>query len=185
MASDHVLASPRLLGYWRELLPEGAEPWMSQQQAEHWELLRQQGLRWPDPVRFVDPAWAGEERTVVIRHLSIGVLVNQYRGLSRCRFCGSLNGSAELMDGAYCWPEGLAHYVSEHQVRPPADFVAHTMAAARTSADLPVPAFDAYGQRARDWPGRRAVELLWLPSEPDDGANVQVHPDAGWWLEQH
>ena len=34
-----------------------------------------------------------------------------------CRFCGAANGSAELTDGEhFVWPEGLAHYVSDHDV---------------------------------------------------------------------
>jgi hypothetical protein len=41
-------------------------------------------------------------------------------GWSSCRFCGAANGSVELTDGEhFVWPEGLAHYVSDHDVRLP------------------------------------------------------------------
>lgn len=35
------------------------------------------------------------------------------------------NGNIELSDGYYVWPDGLAHYASEHAVRLPERFVAH------------------------------------------------------------
>ena len=37
-------------------------------------------------------------------------------------------GCCTLTDGTYVWPEGLAHYVSEHAVRPPEDFIKHALA---------------------------------------------------------
>jgi hypothetical protein len=46
-------------------------------------------------------------------------------GLSRCRFCGELNGSAEYSDDVYFWPEGLAHYIQAHGVRLPRHIVDH------------------------------------------------------------
>ena len=42
-----------------------------------------------------------------------------------CRFCNEFNGTGELTDGTYVWPEGLAHYVTEHNVRLPEGFVSH------------------------------------------------------------
>jgi hypothetical protein len=48
-------------------------------------------------------------------------------GQSSCRFCGADNGALEYSDGVYQWPEGLAHYVSDHSVRLPGEFVAHAV----------------------------------------------------------
>ena len=42
-------------------------------------------------------------------------------GLSPCRICGKPNGSAELTNGTYAWPEGLSHYVREHRIALPPD----------------------------------------------------------------
>ena len=50
-------------------------------------------------------------------------------GYSLCRFCRCTNGSAALRDGAWIWPEGLAHYVDVHDVVLPAEFVKHAVAA--------------------------------------------------------
>ena len=49
-------------------------------------------------------------------------------GLSVCRVCGASNGYAEYSDGTYIWPSGLAHYVDQHDVRLPDEFVRHAVA---------------------------------------------------------
>ena len=47
-------------------------------------------------------------------------------GYSTCRICGmDSNGSQDLSDGKYMWPEGLAHYVECHNLRLPEAFEAH------------------------------------------------------------
>jgi hypothetical protein len=49
-----------------------------------------------------------------------------FMGYSTCRICGKHdNGNLELTDGTYIWPSGLEHYVREHAVRLPDEFVAH------------------------------------------------------------
>jgi hypothetical protein len=111
------VTTPRLLGYWRLELPE-TDP-------DEW--YRNQLLQWPDVTLLVDPDWREDERRRVGEYLQRGTRVNQMRGLSLCRFCERRNGSAELADGVYCWPEGLAHYVSEHEVRLPEEFVGHAL----------------------------------------------------------
>lgn len=67
-------------------------------------------------------------------------------GSSTCRFCtrrpifrmmlGAEERSVDFTDGKYAWPGGLGHYVREHGVRPPAEFVAHVLA--RRSLSLTV-----------------------------------------------
>lgn len=44
-------------------------------------------------------------------------------GYSRCRICNAQNGNLELTDDVFIWPEGLAHYVRDHAVRLPVEFV--------------------------------------------------------------
>ncbi len=77
----------------------------------------------PDAAQLVDESWDEEERSLVAAYLDQGQLIRQYMGVSRCRLCGCSNGNAELTDGSYVWPGGLAHYVTEHAVRLPAEFV--------------------------------------------------------------
>lgn len=80
---------------------------------------------WPDPRALVDPAWDGDERESVAIYLRYGLIASAWMGFSTCRFCEVRVGNLELTDGEYVWPEGLAHYVTEHQVRLPAEFIAH------------------------------------------------------------
>jgi hypothetical protein len=83
---------------------------------------------WPDPVEFVDSAWDADDRDIVVDYLSRGFLVGAFMGYSPCRICGCDNGALELSDGVYIWPEGLAHYLAAHDVRPPDPFVSHVLA---------------------------------------------------------
>lgn len=61
-------------------------------------------------------------------YLRAGAVVQSYLGFSWCRFgCGVANntmGVADLSDGEWVWPEGLAHYVEAHHVRLPDEILA-------------------------------------------------------------
>jgi len=98
--------------------------------------------------------------------------------------CGRHNGSAELADGTYCWPEGLAHYLEAHQVRPPEEFVEHVVSGRVSELGLPAPAFDPLGQRDRSWPGAQFEALLWMPDPPAADNRPDLERDPAWWLKQ-
>jgi hypothetical protein len=100
------MATRRLIGYWRN----------------------EQHPEFPDPQSLVDATWDEAERHMVWAYLCHGTMVAAYRGLSRCRLCGEHNGALEFSDGIYQWPQGLAHYVSEHNVRLPREVVEHAVA---------------------------------------------------------
>lgn len=82
---------------------------------------------WPRPEDFVDNNWDSEERDLVVSYLKTGLIARAYMGYSRCRVCGKENGDLELSDGVFVWPDGLAHYVEMHDVRPPTRFVQHVL----------------------------------------------------------
>jgi len=48
--------------------------------------------------------------------------VSHMRGFSTCRLCGTINGSAQYDWNGWVWPEGLLHYIQEHDVAPSEDF---------------------------------------------------------------
>ena len=79
----------------------------------------------PNPAALVDVSWDEAERQRVADYLSRGQVVASFMGASRCRLCSCINGSHDLTDGAYLWPEGLSHYVLDHSVRLPAEFLEH------------------------------------------------------------
>ncbi|MCR5886991.1 hypothetical protein LRS06_04205 [Hymenobacter sp. J193] len=85
----------------------------------------------PDPAWFIDPDWSQSERQQVVHYLQQGLPLAYWMGYSWCRFrCGISTaeiGAADLTDGTYCWPEGLVHYVSCHQVRLPDTFTQHVL----------------------------------------------------------
>jgi hypothetical protein len=82
-----------------------------------WRSRQEPGL--PDPHDLVDVDWDAREREAVIAHLEAGAVVMRWLGPSNCRFCGQQNGNADLTDGTYLWPSGLAHYLRDHGVRLP------------------------------------------------------------------
>jgi hypothetical protein len=83
---------------------------------------------WPNPEDMVDSAWDKEDRDAVADYLQRGHIARLYMGYSPCRICGERNGVLELSDGTFVWPEGLRHYVIEHQVRLPDRFIDHVFA---------------------------------------------------------
>jgi hypothetical protein len=80
-------------------------------------------LPWPED--FIDEFWSAEEAKIVAEYLGKAPEVEHWRGYSSCRLCGIMNGSTDKSDGSYIWPQGFAHYVKEHKVKPPEEFLVH------------------------------------------------------------
>jgi hypothetical protein len=116
------MAEVKLIGYWRS----------------------DDAPQWPDPVEFVDDTWDRIDRSSVAEYLKRGSLSPVLQaGYSTCRFCGAANGSTELTDGVYLWPEGLSHYVTDHGVRLPYEVVSHILS--HLCADI------SYGDMDKTW----------------------------------
>ena len=116
-------AGLKFIGYWTPL----------DRRPDHPECLKL-----PDPRLYVDRKWGFTERAYVLRHLRGGVMWEGWMGPSWCRFGCTRDaddvhlGSRDLTDGVYVWPEGFAHYVERHSVRPPQEFIDHVLAYGRT-----------------------------------------------------
>ena len=82
---------------------------------------------WPSVKEFVDAGGDAEERELVADYLRTGLVARRCMGYSPCRFCGRNNGCLELTDGHFVWPDGLPHYVTDHDVRLPVCFVQHVL----------------------------------------------------------
>ena len=107
-------AKGRYLGYWASC--EDLE-------ACHY-ARRGEVLPWPGD--FVDASWDIEERTMVADYLEEGRNVTFWMGASYCRLgCDQFLGTADRGDGEYTWPEGFSHYIREHGVKPPQEFIDH------------------------------------------------------------
>jgi hypothetical protein len=76
----------------------------------------------------VDESTPEDLRSLVVAFLEAGAHTRWAAGLSFCRICGQANGNGERTDGHYVWPEGLAHYVAQHNVRLPDLVEQHALA---------------------------------------------------------
>lgn len=82
----------------------------------------------PDVKDFIDPSWNEAEKNKVSDYLKNGKEKESWKGSSVCRICGKRgNGSSCLTDGEWVWPEGLAHYIDDHNVKPPQVFVDYVL----------------------------------------------------------
>lgn len=80
---------------------------------------------WPDPIMMMDAQWDQFEKETVTAYLKNGQRLRQYMGHATCRLCGDRVGTWDFSDGTFVWPEGLAHYVAAHTIRPPQRFIDH------------------------------------------------------------
>lgn len=92
-------------------------------------------LSWPG--NLVDPTWDKAERDRVVAYLKAGKEGTTYRGMSMCRLCpgDKWNGSSDLHDDVYLWPDGFAHYLEEHDVKPPQEFVNHVLSRPKPASE--------------------------------------------------
>lgn len=92
----------------------------------YWQSAAQPEL--PHPATHADAEWQPEERQATIQYLRSGAVCERWLGFSTCRLCGQTGralGDADLTDGTWIWPEGLPHYLEQHAVRPPDEFLEH------------------------------------------------------------
>lgn len=127
----------------------------------------------PDPAWFIDEQWDADTRQRVIDYLKNGKVVRRYMGFSWCRFrCGNgrHNGTNDCSDGVYGWPSGLAHYLKDHAVRLPDEFVTHAL------TGLEVPAWvDSASMR------QKANNATWWCAQRGwrDGNSFRTYVDYG------
>ena len=82
---------------------------------------------WPDPKDFVSEI-SFEEKQTLLSYLESAIrMPYAAAGVSECRFCGKAVGNGEYTDGKFLWPEGLAHYIQEHSVQLPEEFLAQAL----------------------------------------------------------
>lgn len=96
---------PKFIGYWHRDPKYGS-------------------ISMPHPGHFIVPDWDPEQKEKVAQYLRNGKTLISWRGPSSCRLCFThVDGYRCFTDGEWVWPEGLVHYIEEHNVRPPQDFI--------------------------------------------------------------
>lgn len=89
------------------------------------------GLPWPGDL--IDLNWDRTERTAVVEYLKAGNKGPMEFGYAPCRLCDKPdNGGCDMSDGVWTWPEGYVHYVQEHGVKPPDEFIQHALFGTRS-----------------------------------------------------
>lgn len=75
------------------------------------------------PLPVIDVPW-GDRDAFLERLAAVERVADRWqsKGWSNCRVCGCINGSAEYHLGGWGWPDGYAHYLRDHGVRPGSDF---------------------------------------------------------------
>ena len=91
----------RIEGYWRNMKDERSE------------------LPWPVP----NPGWGEAEFLRKLRLVEQASEFISYRGGSKSRLTGEMNGSREYVRNGWRWPQGFGHYI-DHGVKPSNDFIA-------------------------------------------------------------
>jgi hypothetical protein len=82
----------------------------------------------PSVFDWIDRDQDPKERARVLSYVSDPTFrLMSWLGDSTCRMCGKPNGCADYTDGKFIWPEGLAHYVRDHDVWLPLEFVQHAL----------------------------------------------------------
>lgn len=103
----------------------------------YWKGSLRDEYPFPQEMRVEYPPGLGDE---LAAYLESGAVFEQFRGTSWCRFgCPEPNGSRELSDGRWVWPEGLVHYVRRHPVALPEEFVREATDKHRPTTPAPSP----------------------------------------------
>ncbi len=138
----------------------------------------------PRPQRLVTK-WSESDRALVLSYLRSGTPLVDYPEPSYCRFeCGEeAMGSRDLTDGAFVWPEGLAHYVERHDVKLPEHFLQHVRERQGVIAPFraPKPRFGLYDRSAWERWGREQGASIDLGAfvVPDQDSRERIEQELG------
>ena len=74
---------------------------------------------WGNDTKLPKPNSANYNVSLVADKLKNSDYLRGYRGVSTCRICGESVGAGELTNYEYVFPDGLSHYVEEHEIELP------------------------------------------------------------------
>jgi hypothetical protein len=66
-----------------------------------------------------------EEKKWAVNYLKSGHVALRWKGYDDCRICKQTLGTKCLTDGTFIWPEKIEHYLEEHDILFPDEFVLH------------------------------------------------------------
>jgi len=93
----------------------------------YWSGGEKDNAIWPDADPFIAEANYPNQQKVIDYLAHGNHMPYVICGMSHCRICGISNGAGEFTDGYFVWPEGLVHYVRDHNLRLPKRFEKHVL----------------------------------------------------------
>ena len=127
---------------------------------------------WPHPRELPKRDWDPALKRRVCAYLESGRQIARYMGYSNCRFpnCVERLGTADCSDETWVWPEGFEHYIAEHDISLPEQFL-------RTAEQnrFEVPSFSSEGPlRKSDVFWRRWCAEHTVPRPEADALELQA-----------
>jgi hypothetical protein len=105
----------------RKQFPDWDQRWFG-----YWRV-RDAEAHLPRLADFIDPTWQPEDKKRLIDYLRGAPLaLATCAGFVKCLLCSrQLELGSHRSDGTWLWPDDLAHYVEEHEVRLPTNLEQH------------------------------------------------------------
>ncbi len=91
---------------------------------------------WGNDIKLPKPNSANYDVSSVADKLKNSDYLRGYRGVSTCRICRENVGAGELTNYEYVFPEGLHHYVEEHEIELPNFLIESLMKEHTPSSEL-------------------------------------------------
>ena len=157
----------------------GRSEWYNRNFIGYWAPLpgfcaMKNNFQLPRPQDFVDESWDADERALIVQRLKSGTTFVYWMGYSYCRLCDESGMGTECFtaDGSWIWPEGFAHYIEKHGVRPPQKFVDYLLG-------LPAGLVSVLEKYPKE---REAIKARWEPHLygegcPDKGTKCEFKSD--------
>lgn len=110
------------------------DPYLGLMAEQHEADVRRGFATLPHPARLISILGTRPCDERMAGYLARGEYIATYFGWGVCRCCGAELGTSDLTDGIWVWPQGLEHYLEEHQLPLPSAFLA---TAARNGYRIP------------------------------------------------
>lgn len=81
----------------------------------------------PRPEQIWSDKKALHKFLVLLKHTEKKATRKCQKGASKCRICGKNNGSCTFFYKNWTWPDGLIHYVANHNIKPSREFIQFIM----------------------------------------------------------
>ena len=120
----------KFVGFWRKCknfnnYVHSVDPFWRSKQIEEQNNAIKDNLLWPEDL--IDEKQSPEILNQVAEYLDNCKFGEHYMGHSFCRICHKDLGCSDRTDGEWVWPDELSHYLLEHKVRLPDEFIKYVL----------------------------------------------------------